>query len=635
MKQSMPFPLSKEKTFFESLNDWIGDIFYDELPEKGYELRDEQIFMAFQVEQALKEKSVLFAEAGVGTGKTLAYLLPAIAYARYTGKPALIACADETLIDQLIKKGGDLDRLDELFGLNLDVRTAKSRDQYLCLQRLEAAQKVSNEEFLEDVEVSLPDFVFGNGSMQSIHPYGDRSDYPELTDDQWQQINYHPVYNCSACELRNRCGQTLHRKAYREATDLVICSHDFLMEHLWTKEARVREGQSPLLPETSLIVLDEGHLLEFAAQRALTHEVQENTLVNVTDRLMSDGVRVETLQLIEQAVDLHSDFFRLLRKQAEDSGEDRRSIRKSPELLQLGKTTVTVLEAILEELVFESELYTIPEYDLRIAEEYFEQYIFSMNLFTEEGDAVNWFEEKDGTETLVIMPRLVTDILQEKLFNGHLPIVFSSATLSVQKNFNYIAASLGIDDYQAFSVPSPFDYADVMKIRSHPVLQEEKQTVLEQLLAADEQTLILFRSRSEMAVFKETISPELQKRIEFEGDRELSAVVRDFQEKKFSILCSYHLWEGLDLPGDMLTKVVIVDLPYPPKDPVFDAKRKFAANPIEEIDLPFMQLRLQQGIGRLIRTSRDKGIIHLLLNEEEWNIRHLWEPVLPVVPVNN
>ena len=107
MKQTLPFELSKERSFFDSLGDWMGDVLYDELPEKGFECRDEQIFMAYQIEQALKEKSVLFAEAGVGTGKTIAYLLPAISYARYTGRPALIACADETLIDQLVKEGGD------------------------------------------------------------------------------------------------------------------------------------------------------------------------------------------------------------------------------------------------------------------------------------------------------------------------------------------------------------------------------------------------------------------------------------------------------------------------------------------------------------------------------------------------
>lgn len=634
MRQPLPFPLSKDKTFFESLNDWIGDVFYDELPEKGFDLRDEQIFMAFQIEQALKDKSVLFAEAGVGTGKTLAYLLPAIAYARYTGKPALISCADETLIEQLVKKGGDIDRLNAMFDLKLDVRLAKSRDQYLCLQRLEGAQKRSDADFLDDIEFSLPEFVNKTYSMQNTYPYGERSSYPDVTDDEWQQVNYHPIQNCTACELRNKCGQTIHRNHYREATDLVICSHDFLMEHIWTKETRIREGQTPLLPEVSQIVLDEGHLLEFAAQRALTYEVQEMTLLNVTERVMVDGVREKTLGLIEQTIDLHNEFFRVLRANTIASDEDRKAIVKSDDLLMLGHELIKKIDLLLEEFVFEGELYTIPEYDLKIAEEYFDLYTFAMKLFVEKGDAVNWLEVKDEIETLVIMPRLVTDILEEKFFDGKMPIIFSSATLSIQKDFTYIADSLGIDDFQSFSVPSPFDYEEVMKIYKHALAQEDKFSRVYDLLSSGDQTLVLFKSKIDMENFKQSLPLAHQYTIEFEGDRELSTVVKDFQEGKFQVLCSYHLWEGLDLPGEALTKVIIVDLPLPPKDPVFEAKRKFSLHPLEEIDLPFMQLRIQQGIGRLIRTSSDHGEIHLLLNEEELVIEHLWDKVLPV-PAKN
>lgn len=634
MRQPIPFPLSKDKTFFESLNDWIGDIFYDELPEKGFDLRDEQIFMAFQIEQALKEKSVLFAEAGVGTGKTLAYLLPAIAYARYTGKPALISCADETLIEQLVKKGGDIDRLNSLFDLKMDVRLAKSRDQYLCLQRLEGAQKRSDADFLDDIEFSLPEFVNKTYSMQNTYPYGERSSYPDVTDEEWQQVNYHPIQNCAACELRNKCGQTIHRNHYRQATDLVICSHDFLMEHIWTKETRTREGQTPLLPETSLIVLDEGHLLEFAAQRALTYEVQEMTLLNVTERIMVDGVREKTLSMIERTIDLHNEFFRELRNCAIPSDEDRQGIRKTDSLLSLGKELIALIDDLMEEFVFEGELYTIPEYDLKMAEEYFELYNFSMRLFVEEGDAVNWMEVKDEIETLVIMPRLVTDILDEKLFDGKTPIIFSSATLSVQKDFTYIADSLGIDDFQSFSVPSPFEYEEVMKIVKHPLQQTDKFERVYDLFSSGDQTLVLFKSKIDMEHFKQSLPLDHQYAIEFEGDRELSTVVKEFQEGKFQVLCSYHLWEGLDLPGEALTKVIIVDLPFPPKDPVFEAKRNFSLNPLEEIDLPFMQLRIQQGIGRLIRTSNDHGEIHLLLNEEELAVEHLWQGILPVVAEN-
>src|SRR5699024_7294490 len=151
------------------------------------------------------------------------------------------------------------------------------------------------------------------------------------------------------------------------------------------------------------------------------------------------------------------------------------------------------------------ELYTIPEYDLKMAEEYFELYNFSMRLFVEEGDAVNWMEVKDEIETLVIMPRLVTDILDEKLFDGKVPIIFSSATLSIQKDFTYLADSLGIDDFNSFSVPSPFDYEDVMKVIKHPLEQQHKFERAFDLLAGGEQTLILFKSKMDMDNFKQSL----------------------------------------------------------------------------------------------------------------------------------
>lgn len=632
MRESLPFELSKDRSFFDSLGDWIGDVLYDELPEKGFECRDEQIFMAFQIEQALKEKSVLFAEAGVGTGKTIAYLLPAISYARYTGRPALIACADETLIDQLVKEGGDIHKLKEHLGLTIDVRLAKSRDQYLCLKRFEEAEKVETDEWIDDIAMAIPEGVYAQGSMMSIPPYGARSDYSTVSDEDWQKVNYNSLMQCSVCDVRNRCGQTLHRANYRKSTDLIICSQDFLMEHLATKESRQREGQLALLPEVSMIVLDEGHLLEYAAQKAMTYKVQNYTIVKLLERLMVDGVRERTLYAMETLQDNHELFFDQLRDDVVPSEEDRKKINKSENLLKIGKQLIRNVEQLLEEFVFESELYMIPEYELNMAEEFLEQYVASIRIFVAQGDAVDWLEETDGEETLVIMPRLITDVLEEKLFSKKLPIVFSSATLSVKKDFSYIAYSLGIKQYQSFSVPSPFDYDEVMNIYLHNVNEEQKVTTVEQLLQENKKTLILFKSRQSMLSFKSKLPLMSRLTTAFEGDRELSAIIRDFQNGDMKTLCSYHLWEGLDLPEEALTQVIIYDLPFPPHDPLFDAKRSFSENPFEEVELPFMQLRLQQGMGRLIRTSNDYGDIHILLNEEDEKVRSEFIDILPVQP---
>ncbi|MET1013016.1 MAG: helicase C-terminal domain-containing protein, partial [Paenisporosarcina sp.] len=190
---------------------------------------------------------------------------------------------------------------------------------------------------------------------------------------------------------------------------------------------------------------------------------------------------------------------------------------------------------------------------------------------------------------------------------------------------------LGIDQYHSFSVASPFDYEEVMKIEGHTVESHEKQAkVIEILNTSIEPTLLLFKTKRDMHKFEQSLTVDDRVRMVFEGERELSSIVRDFQAGRISVLCSYHLWEGLDLPGQSLTRVILYDLPFPPSDPLFDAKRDFSNDPFEEVDLPFMLLRLQQGIGRLIRTSADHGVIHLLLTEEEKMVRDRFTDILPV-----
>src|SRR4051794_7954787 len=164
MQDRIPFVVSKTESFYDKLSEWIGDLFYDILPEAGFELRDEQIFMAFQLEKAFKDKEVMFAEAGVGTGKTIVYLLYAIMYARYTNRPAVITCADETLIEQLVKKEGDIAKLEKVLGLDIDVRLAKSRDQYLCIKKFDQVRNIDFSDEIADIYEQLPDFIHTEGS---------------------------------------------------------------------------------------------------------------------------------------------------------------------------------------------------------------------------------------------------------------------------------------------------------------------------------------------------------------------------------------------------------------------------------------------------------------------------------------
>ncbi|ANB59994.1 ATP-dependent DNA helicase [Anoxybacteroides amylolyticum] len=637
-RERYPFSLEKNENFFDKLGEWIGDVFYDILPEAGFELRDEQVYMAFQLERAFKEKKVMFAEAGVGTGKTIVYLLYAICYARYTGKPAIIACADETLIEQLVKKEGDIAKISQALDLHIDVRLAKSQDQYLCLNKLDQVLMSDEEEIevYEQIFDELPVFVHDHKTLQSFYHYGDRKEYAHLNDEQWEKIAWDPFQDCFACEKRHRCGQTLSREYYRKAADLIICSHDFYMEHVWTYEARKREGQLPLLPEASCVVFDEGHLLEFAAQKALTYRMKETTLETLLTRLLENDIREELAYLIEDALQVCDRFFTELGKcAAEVTGSNRQELTFSEDLIRFAKQLAHTLEGIGNELVLESETYTIDHYQLNIVDEYLDQIEHSLHLFLHNREAITWLEASPEGKTLVIMPRTVQEVLREKVFSKKIPFIFSSATLSNQKSFAYIAESLGIDDYLSFSVHSPFDYEEQMTLYMPTFIDNDKlftqkyRYTMQKIQETNGRALILFPSKQELHQFKQAAQQEKFSFL-FEGDREISELVAEFQSHEETVLCTEHLWEGLDIPGPSLSNVIIWSLPYPPNDPVFQAKRKAYADPFWQVDVPYMLLRLRQGVGRLIRTHEDRGIVSIFVTTDE--DRRVIEAIKNVLP---
>lgn len=634
--QPIPFTVSKTENFFDRLGDYVGDVFYDILPEQGYELRDEQIYMAFQLEKAFKNKRTIFAEAGVGTGKTLVYLLYAICYARHRGKPAIISCADETLIEQLVKKDGDIEKLEKALGLKVDVRLAKARENYVCMKKLDSlANRTDNEEVLR-VHDEIPDFVYDTGAvMNRFERYGDRKEYPWVSDATWEKISWDSLQQCSTCEWRHRSGQTLNREYYRHATDIIICSHDFYMEHVWTKESRKREGQMPLLPESSCVVFDEGHLLEFAAQKGLTYRYNLETLSNVLTGYMGQDVREESLYLVEDILAINDEWFQLLGQNATAViGSNRQEIDFSPEMLEMAKHLHKKVEQLLEQLVFDAELFTMEDYYVKIIEEYLEFFSYGLSILLKDDEGIYWLEDSETSTNLVIMPRLVEDVLKREVFSQKIPFVFSSATLSQAGDFSYLAKSLGIQEFDSFSVASPFDYERQMNINGYiDVDREVKWTKFsEQLDEAGGRSLILFSTAEEMNAYRQWAADRVFPfTVLYEGDREISETIRRFQMDETAVLCAHRLWEGLDVPGNALRQVIISSLPFPPKDPVFEAKRKHAKHPDQEVDAAYMLLRLRQGVGRLIRSNDDNGVIHIWMKEDErQTYREMIEKILPV-----
>ncbi len=620
IRQKLPFEVGKTDNFFNKFSEWIGDVFYDILPEAGFELRDEQIFMAFQLEKAFKEKQVVFAEAGVGTGKTIVYLLYAVCYARFTGKPAIIACADETLIEQLVKKEGDIAKIASYLDIIVDARLAKSPNQYLCLKKLDDRMSGDTSDKEEDLFDTLPGFVHDHNGIQEFHHYGDRKDYADFSDEEWNNVAWDHFQDCFACSKRHRCGQTLSRDHYRKATDIIICSHDFYMEHIWTTESRKREGQLPLLPEASCVVFDEGHLVEIAAQKALTYRVKERTLEELLTRLLGNNLREEFAELVELVLQENEVFFRDLRSNSTPvTGSNRLEISFSETLLSGARTLYSRVVEIGEALVFEEQLHTINHYDLHIVEEHLDQLEHSLQMFLK-SEVISWVELDSESYHLVIMPRAVQEVLSEQVFSQKIPFIFSSATLSQNGQFDYISKSLGITHSSSFTVKSPFDYDEKMKIfmkriNEHTSFEEKLETALKQIKSTSGRALLLFTSKEELLQFKQAVTNNIEYKFMFEGDQEISELVSIFQNEEETILCAVNLWEGLDIPGPSLSNVIIWSLPFPPNDPVFQSKRNAATDYVWEVEVPYMLLRLRQGIGRLIRTHEDSGIVTIMMPE--------------------
>ncbi|TDG00193.1 ATP-dependent DNA helicase [Paenibacillus piri] len=633
-----PFTYDHSRPFIQQAGEWVADVFYDMLPEAGFEVRDEQIYMAFQLERAFAEKRTIFAEAGVGTGKTLVYLLYAVCWARYKRQPAVIACADESLIEQLVKPEGDVAKLARHLGLAIDARLGKSPDQYVCLRKLDEA-RLGHEETMLYMELyeSLPEFVHSYEALQSFHAYGDRKQYPHLNDEQWNRISWDAFQDCFVCNQRHRCGQTLSRDHYRRAADLIICSHDFYMEHVWTLEGRKREGQLPLLPEHCAVVFDEGHLLESAAQKALTYKLKHIVFEELITRLLKGEVRESLALIIDEAIERSEAMFDVLERQSIPiPGSDRKQVVLNERLLREIHEFQQLLARIEEELVFESALFTLNEYQLRIVEEHLEMMQKALGLFRHADSPVCWATDSINGQTLVIMPRTVKEVLREGVFRSGIPIVFSSATLSVGGSFDYVVDSLGIEDHLSFSVDSPYDYEHQMDVFAPKwsyggTFSEKMKTAVRLLERTGGRALILFPSKDELQRFKKEIVhyPECaDMRLMFEGDQEISGLIADFQNDEPSVLCAISLWEGLDVPGPSLSNVIVWSLPFPPQDPVFMAKRQASASPFEEVDLPYMLLRLKQGMGRLIRSREDSGLIAIL--GEDWEpLKGYIESVLP------
>jgi len=618
----VPFAYGNRHDFSAKLTEWIAKVFYDILPEHGYETREEQIFTAFQIAEAVCKGKVHFAEAGLGTGKTFAYLLTAISYARFKRKPVLIACASTALQEQLAGPRGDIEKLSRLLGLNIDARMAKDLRQYIC--------DVKVNRFYDSLHENSDPALGNLLDWAQETDRGERSEMPDVPDRAWFQLAWDETMPCETCPSRGYCTPVKARKYYRSALDLIVCDHGIFFDDLWTRDERIADGKLPLLPEYSAVIFDEGHkVLLPAALRAGRQVIKEDIDNMLSSIEQIQGARTSLISASFALDKATEHFFKILYSTATgDEGSDRLTVPVTGELLNSAGLLRRALDNLQMELQNEQELHlgSLPQASIQVYEAMVERATTALNRFCRNKGKGVIVWAKRGEQTFWVVPRDLSKILHKHLFDKGLPIVFSSATLSTGGDFSYFARNLGLKEPSSSTVDSSFDFDNQIMIylpQELPTAHSEKWfhaalTKLVSLLRLFKgRALVLTPTPSDIERIRAALKDyQLPYQFLWEDSAERGYLVRKFREDISSVLVGSGFWEGIDVPGEALSLLVIWRLPFPPRDPLMEARRREAQeqglDPITAVDYPEMGLQLKQGCGRLIRTREDRGAIAIL-----------------------
>lgn len=611
-----PFDYKNKTEFHEKLVEWIGDVLYDILPDHGYEVRDEQIFTAFQIADAFCEKQVHLAEAGLGTGKTIAYLLSAIPYARMSGKPVVIACASAALQEQLVHPEGDYNRLSKLLGIEIDARMAKDPGQYICDVKMEEYTSEQNR-MADEIK-----------QWMSQSKLGERSEMPTIPDGIWKKISWDEGMDCGTCLNRGYCKLVKAREHYRAARDLIIVDHETFFKDLWTRTEHLAEGKLPILPGYSAVVFDEGHKVLLPASIQAGYQIDKEDMESIVEVFEEiQGARNSLMTATVRMNQTMRQFFLVAKKSViRVESTERLSINRKEDLLKAALLFRKALDGLLLELQIEQELYfeSVPAHLIQAYEGQMERAIRALDSFLKEGEESNipWLNRKDGS--FWIVPRNISEQLNQHLFQKKLPVVFTSATLSNEGDFDYFIRTVGLDGVSKSTIGSPFDLEEQVTV----FLDEKADDMDEKTdLPIKKLVHLLEKNKGHSLVLTNTLSQVRKMRKSLEGYSfpfeilwedlgERGYLVNRFREEANTVLIGANFWEGIDVPGEALTQLIIWQLPFPVLDPLLEAARKEVMeqglDPVKVIDYPEMGLKLKQGCGRLIRTKSDKGKIVIL-----------------------
>lgn len=579
-----------------------------------FSVRRQQQSMASAIADAIDTHRDLIVEAGTGTGKTFAYLVPAF----LAGQKTLISTGTKNLQDQLFHR--DIPLVRRALNVPVSVALLKGRANYLCIHRLE--QHIEQLDNVEPASIkalhSIKDWAVQTNS-------GDIAEHAQVaeSDRVWSLVTS-TTDNCLGgdCEHYQAC-HVMQARRQAQAADVVIINHHLLLSDMALPES----GFGELLPAADVVIIDEAHQLADVASNFF-------------------GVGISTQQFIDLAQDVYSDYQADINESSEfaaitdaliKAARDLRlafgmQLRRAPwREIKLDKK-VNAQFAMLKQVLAElgEVLATVAERSAELENAY-ARYILlrdRLNLITQESvpEHVHWFEVHHRSATFHLTPLEISSAFQEKKLAKAGTWIFTSATLTVSNKFDYFAQGLGLHDYESLQLDSPFDFQRQTLLfvpegfpepNSDAYLDAVVDTARQVIEYSEGRAFLLFTSFRALNYSYEKLKDEIKQPLLVQGQASRDILLDRFRRAGNAVLLGTNsFWEGVDVRGDALVCVLIDKLPFAaPNDPVLQARleamREKGLNPFMQYQLPMAVIMLKQGVGRLIRDEQDYGVLVL------------------------
>lgn len=593
--------------------------------------RDGQMKMANAVTRALESERHLAVQAGTGTGKSLAYLVPAIRHAQNSGHTVIVSTATLALQRQLVER--DLPRLADALEAVMEAKPTfaimKGRSNYLCMNKVARAEELAAEDALmEEQEVSRM-----GRHIQRIYKWadetesGDRDDLdPGVPDLAWRQVSV----TSAECLGASRCPhgeECFAEAARRKAADvnIVVTNHALL--------AIDAVSDINILPEHEVVIIDEAHELDGRITSVSTAEITGRAIKMAANRAKSLGAQGKDQRLSQMAdefvmllgefppgrwIDMPDNAKQQLTALGDTLRDCKEAIARAPEGEQANDP-----ETFAERQNLANHLVTMSEAVARILD------VFATGDPSAQEDVV-WVErdERSMIDTLAVAPLSIAGMLHEKLF-GEQTVVLTSATLALGGRFDAMAAQWGMPKgtWDSLDAGTPFNPAEkgILYVAKHlpqpgrdGLATETLEEMRELIMAAGGRTLGLFSSRRAADQAAQELKAKLPFDIYVQGEDSIGALVEKFSKNENSCLFgTLTLWQGVDVPGPSCSLVLIDRIPFPrPDNPLMQARTEAAQaagrSGFMEVSATHAALLMAQGAGRLLRSINDRGVVAVL-----------------------